>query len=101
VVADSGFRILGTLASVRVRRQLYHGIRGNKLSGDTVRYTTAMRGTTYEVTGVDRSGRRFKIVTNNWMHANSINLWRGTVWQVNIRWLGQGPRRSIVKRVWN
>ena len=34
----------------------------------------------YKITGVDRNGKRFKILTNNRMHALSINLWKGSVW---------------------
>ena len=55
-----------------------------------------MDKTVYEVTGVDRSGRRFKITTTNAIHAGGINLYRGTVWQV----LPSG-RRKVLRRVWN
>ena len=49
----------------------------------------------YEVTGVTTSGRRFKIRTTNARHAFSINLYRGTVWNVT------DEGRQIIKRVWN
>jgi hypothetical protein len=49
----------------------------------------------YKVTGVDRSGRRFKIETDNTFHAMGINLWRGSVWRnENGKW-------KLIKRVWN
>jgi hypothetical protein len=38
--------------------------------------------THYEVTGVRVDGRRFKIHTKSWMHAEGINLYRGTRWGV-------------------
>ena len=52
--------------------------------------------TTYEITGVDVYGRRFKIVTTNAIHALGINLYRGTLWERR----GDGPRR-MVYRAWN
>jgi hypothetical protein len=55
-----------------------------------------MDKTVYQVTGVDRSGRRFKVTTTNAIHASGINLYRGTVWQV----LPSG-RRKVLRRVWN
>lgn len=51
---------------------------------------------TYHITGVDRRGKRFKIVTNNRIHAEGINLWRGTKWEV----LPNGKRKILV-RIWN
>lgn len=51
---------------------------------------------TYHITGVDRSGKRFKIVTNNRIHAEGINLWRGTKWAVQP----DGTRKVLV-RIWN
>ena len=38
--------------------------------------------TEYHVTGVDTSGKRFKIVTESWPYASGINLYRGTKWGV-------------------
>ena len=57
---------------------------------------SAENSVTYNVTGVTRNGRRFKIVTSNAIHAAGINLWRGTLWRVL-----PGGRREIVRRVWN
>ena len=34
----------------------------------------------YVVTGVDRNGKRFKLVTTNRIHAFGVNLYRGNVW---------------------
>ena len=53
----------------------------------------------YHVTGVDRDGKRFKIVTKNRMHAFGINLWQGTVWGVDRH--GNNTRRHALRRVWN
>jgi hypothetical protein len=50
----------------------------------------------YVVTGVDCRGRRFRITTGSWMHADGINLWRGHVWGV-----GPTGRRTMLKRVRN
>ena len=51
---------------------------------------------TYAVIGIERNGRRFKITTHNYMHAMSINVYSGTVWEVSA----DGKRKAI-KRVWN
>jgi len=49
----------------------------------------------YKVTGVDVYGKRFKIETNNRMHALHINLFSGSVWErVNGKW-------KLIKRVCN
>ena len=50
----------------------------------------------YHITGIDKNGKRFKIVTKNRIHAMGINLWHGTVWRV----LSNGSRIKI-KRVNN
>ena len=50
----------------------------------------------YHVTGVDVSGKRFKIVTNNAVKAFGINLYRGSVWFVS-----EGKPRKLLKRVFN
>ena len=50
---------------------------------------------TYHVTGTDRGGRRFKIVTGNYIHALGINMWRGSVWSVT------NGKRTLIKRVYN
>jgi hypothetical protein len=49
----------------------------------------------YEITGVLVSGKRFKLLTDNPMHADGINLYRGSVWKV------EDGKRKLVKRVWN
>lgn len=52
--------------------------------------------TTFVVTGrYYNSRRRFSIKTNNAIHANSINLWCGSVWEVI------NGKRRLIKRVWN
>ena len=50
----------------------------------------------FHITGTDRDGKRFKIVTNNHMHAFMINLWQGTVWGVD-----KTGKRHALRRVWN
>lgn len=51
----------------------------------------------YHVTGVLVSGRRFRtMVYQNYQQANSINLWRGSVWAVD-----HVGKRHLIKRVWN
>jgi len=52
-------------------------------------------GDKYHVTGVTVNGRRFKSAHSNPMMALSINLFRGSVWQV------RGGRRKLIKRVYN
>lgn len=53
-------------------------------------------GDEYIVTGVDTHGKRFKpIRTTSWMHANGINLYRGT------KWLERNGRRYRIQKVWN
>lgn len=52
--------------------------------------------TRYEVTGVSVHGKRFKIVTTNYLYARGINLYRGSVWER----LPNGKRR-LLWRVWN
>lgn len=58
---------------------------------------THYRGDTYHVTGVDVTGKRFKIVTSSLIQALCINIWRGTVWRIKK---GQTKREKI-KEVWN
>jgi hypothetical protein len=50
---------------------------------------------TYIVTGIDRSGKRFKREYDDAFWAMRINLWRGNVWQVI-----DGKRKRI-KSVYN
>jgi hypothetical protein len=54
-----------------------------------------MQGDVYHVTGVDREGKRFKIVTKDWNYAANINLWRGS------RWLVRAGKRWLINRVYN
>jgi hypothetical protein len=37
-------------------------------------------GDRYLVTGIDRAGKRFRIDTASFQHANGINVWHGTKW---------------------
>ena len=48
------------------------------------------------VTGIDRSGKRFKIQTSSYQHACMINLWNGSVWAVL-----ENNKRKRIKRVIN
>jgi hypothetical protein len=56
---------------------------------------TAKPGDMYEVTGVDRDGKKFKITTHSWQHAQGINVWRGT------KWLVRDGHRHIIQRIYN
>jgi hypothetical protein len=49
----------------------------------------------YHVTGVTVRGKRFKYVYSHPMMAMSVNLYRGSVWQV------VEGKRTLVKRVFN
>jgi len=51
---------------------------------------------TYHITGIDTRGKRFKIVTDNPIHAQGINLFNGTKWIVFT-----DGRREIIQRVIN
>ena len=51
---------------------------------------------TYHITGVDRNGKRFKIVTSNPIHAAGINVWRGTKWIVD-----ENGKRKVLQRIYN
>lgn len=50
----------------------------------------------YEITGVDVDGKRFKIATDNRIHAEGINLWRGSIWLRD-----PDGTRTLLRRVWN
>ena len=50
----------------------------------------------YKVTGVTMNGKRFKIETNSRMHAFMINLWRGSVWE-----LQKDDKWKLLRRVYN
>jgi hypothetical protein len=41
---------------------------------------THEEGMKYAATGVDRSGKRFKIVSKSWLYISQINIWRGNKW---------------------
>jgi len=52
--------------------------------------------TKYKVTGVLRSGRRFKAIhTDSGLQAMGINLWRGSVWE------SQNGKWKLVHRTFN
>jgi len=48
----------------------------------------------YHVTGVDVNGRRFKFVYSSFTHAKMINLFRGSIWEVN-----EAGKRKLIRRV--
>lgn len=52
-------------------------------------------GDRYVVTGVDRNGRRFRQTYGSWLHAYSINLYRGS------RWLERPGHRKLISRISN
>jgi hypothetical protein len=52
-------------------------------------------GDKYVVTGVDCSGKRFSIWTENWLYAKGINVYNGT------RWLLRGGKRWKIESVTN
>lgn len=55
-----------------------------------------MNKSKFVVTGVLVNGRRFSpIRTSNPMIADSINLYRGSVWEII------NGKRKLIKRVWN
>jgi hypothetical protein len=54
-----------------------------------------IQGDVYVVTGIDCSRIRFQVFTQNWLHAKSINVFRGT------RWLLRGGKRWMIERVFN
>lgn len=50
----------------------------------------------FDITGKDRSGKRFKIETSSYTYACMINLWNGSVWAVL-----ESGKRKLLKRVYN
>ena len=52
-------------------------------------------GDCYHVTGIDRNGRRFKLVCTSWFHAKGINVWQGS------KWLVRDGRRYLIQRISN
>ena len=51
--------------------------------------------TIYHITGIDCAGKRFKIITRNYIHAMAINVYRGTKWKV------VNGKRKVMCRVYN
>jgi hypothetical protein len=52
-------------------------------------------GDRYIVTGIDRSGRRFRKEFSSWFFASCTNVWRGT------KWLLRDGKRWRIKSVSN
>ena len=52
-------------------------------------------GDNYLVTGVDRNGKKFRFVYDNWPQARGINLWKG------YKWLVRNGARYLINRVSN
>lgn len=51
----------------------------------------------YIVTGILTTGKRFKAIhTDSYIYAISINLYRGSVWEVD-----ENGARHLIKRVYN
>jgi hypothetical protein len=48
----------------------------------------------YDVTGIDRYGKRFSMRYASIRHALGINLWCGSVWEV------RNGKRKLIKRVY-
>jgi hypothetical protein len=60
--------------------------------GREVQFWNELEGDTYHVTGVDKSGRRFKKVYSNWVMADGINVYEGS------KWLVRDGRRYLIAR---
>ena len=56
---------------------------------------TATAGDRYDVTGMDRNGKRFSMQYKDWRYASQINVWRGSYWLV------RGGKRWLINRVYN
>ena len=56
---------------------------------------TGQDGDLYLVTGVTRSGKRFRLKYSSWRMANCINLYNGSVW------LLRDGKRHLIDRVYN
>lgn len=37
----------------------------------------------YKATGVDKEGKRFRIISRNWSYIQGLNLWRGNKWLID------------------
>lgn len=55
-----------------------------------------MKNTRYIITGVKVDGQRFKTTIDNVVYASGINLFRGSVWEVD-----KDNKRHLLKRVYN
>lgn len=50
----------------------------------------------YHVTGITRDNKRFKLIYNSLSYALGINLYRGSVWEVDEK-----GKRKLIRRVFN
>lgn len=50
----------------------------------------------YLVTGYDRNGKRFRIVTPSYIHMKGINVWNGSKWEVDVN-----GKRKLLWRIRN
>jgi len=66
-----------------------------ELPGGELKMVYERTADTYEVTGVDRSGKRFKLRYGSKFFAMGVNLYRGSVWRV------RDGKRTLIKRVFN
>jgi hypothetical protein len=53
------------------------------------------KGDRYVITGVGVNGKRFRVETSNWYHANGHNVWRGNIW------LLRDGKRTRIKSYYN
>jgi len=56
---------------------------------------TQQDGDMFLATGVDRQGKRFRIMNSNWNYIRCINIWRGS------RWLYRKGERFLIQRIYN
>jgi len=47
-------------------------------------------------TGVDKNGKRFKIITSSYFHLQCLNLWRGNKWAIM-----EDNKRVLLSSHWN
>jgi hypothetical protein len=50
----------------------------------------------YLITGIDIYGKRFRIITDSYLYALGINVWKGTKWFVDVY-----GRRQVWQRITN
>mgnify|MGYP003152438841 CR=1 FL=1 len=51
---------------------------------------------TYQVTGIDREGKRLKAITHkSYPYISMINIYQGSIWMV------ENNKRTLVKRIYN